>query len=259
MIFRSIFSRPKSVFIGLFAQMVLLPIMAFILNFFLDISPVLKVGFILIAACPGGTTANLVTLFLRGRLALSVTITAFNSFLILFTIPAIMNLALWIYLGREQDISLPFFNTVKEIFFTVLVPTIAGMIFRIYFPKTAVRIKRVVNYVMTLFLLFVFVGVILFEHKGDVNILGYKNLFFPAFILNASTMFAGYYASKLGGLRNRSRFTIAIQVGLQNSALAIYVASKLLGQSEMAMVAVVYGSFTLFTTAFWAWIMKKYL
>jgi BASS family bile acid:Na+ symporter len=253
------FSRPKGVFTGLFAQMVLLPVVAYIINLFLDVSPVMKVGFILIAACPGGTTANLVTLLLRGRLALSVTLTAFNSFLILFTIPAIINLALYIYLGREQDITLPFLATVRDIFITVLIPTLGGMIFRHYLPFAAERIKKPVNYIMTIFLLFVFVGVVFFEDQGEVSIFEYRYLILPAFILNVSTMFTGYYVSKLVGLKNRSRFTIAIQVGLQNSALAIYVASKLLGQSEMAIVAVVYGSFTLFTTAFWAWIMKKYL
>ena len=72
-------------------------------------------------------------------------------------------------------------------------------------------------------------------------------------------MFAGYFLALGAGIRNRGRFTIAIQVGLQNSALAIYVASKLLEQPEMAIVAIIYSSFTLFTTALWAYIMKKYL
>jgi len=72
-------------------------------------------------------------------------------------------------------------------------------------------------------------------------------------------MFAGHLLALISGIKNRGRFTIAIQVGLQNSALAIYVASKLLGQTEMAAVALIYSSFSLFTTTFWAYIMKRYL
>ncbi len=258
--FGQIFIKPKAVLTGLFAQMVVLPLFAFGLNYFWDISPVLKVGFILIAACPGGTTSNMVTLFLRGRLALSVTLTAFNSFLILFTIPAIVNLALLVYLGHQEQIQLPFDTTIKEIFLAVLLPTILGMLMKEFKPAWSTKLRTPLNYAMTLFLLLVFLGIVFFENNGsDKNILHYTNLFLPAFVLNVTTMFAGYLVSRFVGITNRGRFTIAIQVGLQNSALAIYVASKLLDQNEMAMVAVVYGSFTLFSTAFWAWIMKKYL
>ncbi len=257
--FGSILIRPKAIITGLVAQMVFLPVVAFIMNLFLQIPPELKVGFIIIAACPGGSTSNLVTLLLRGRLALSVTLTAFNSFLILFTIPAIIGLALAIYLGKQQEISLPFFVTVKDIFITVLLPTLVGMIFRYFYPGTAERMKKFVSYLVTGFLLFVFLGMIFFEKEETGSVLEYSNLVLPAFLLNVFTMFAGFYLAKLLRINHRGQFTIAIQVGLQNSALAIYVSSKLLGQSDMAMVAVVYGSFTLFTTAFWAWIMKKYL
>ena len=85
--FKKTFKRPKAVITGLVAQMILLPAIAFGINMFFDIDPIYKVGFVLIAACPGGTTSNLVTLFLKGRLALSVSLTAFNSFLILFINP----------------------------------------------------------------------------------------------------------------------------------------------------------------------------
>ena len=257
--FGIIFSRPKAIIIGLVAQMVLLPLIAFALNYFLDISPILKVGFVLIAACPGGTTSNLVTLFLRGRLALAVALTACSSFLILFTIPIIVNIALRIYEGHEEDIRLPFARTVLDIFLTVLLPTILGMLLRELRPAFANALRKPVNNLMLIFLLLVFVGIILFENQGSGDILRHKNLFLPSFLLNLISMVAGYLLALFSGINNRGRFTIAIQVGLQNSALAIYVASKLLGQNEMAIVAVVYGTFTLFTTAFYAYLMKRYL
>lgn len=257
--FTQIFKKPKAVITGLIAQMILLPAIAFAFNIFLDVSPIVKVGFILIAACPGGTTSNIVTLFLRGRLALSVTLTAFNSVLILFTIPAILHFALWFYLDKNQEIYLPVLVTIQSILLSVILPVIAGMIIKYYFPRQATFLRKPMNFIMTGFLLFVFAGIIMIEKNGDTGITSYFSLFLPAFLLNVVTMFSGYLFALATGINNRGRFTIAIQVGLQNSALAIFIASKMLGQNEMAVVAVIYGSFTLFTTAFWAWIMKKYL
>jgi len=257
--FKHTFKRPKAVITGLAAQMVLLPIIAFILNIFFDINPIYKVGLVLIAACPGGTTSNLVTLFLRGRLALSVSLTAFNSFLILFTIPLITNLALYMYEGLEANIELPVWETIGNMTLTVLLPTLTGMLYRHYFPGIVHRTEKIINISMTLFLLFVFIGMFTFENVGSAKLADYLFLFLPAFILNVISMFAGYLLALLTGIRNRGRFTIAIQVGLQNSALAIYVASKLLAQSEIAVVAIIYSSFSLFTTAFWAYLMKRYL
>ena len=102
--FKKTFKKPKALIIGLIAQMVILPSLAFLLNVFLPINPIYKVGLVLIAACPGGTTSNIVTLFLKGRLALSVTLTAFNSFLILFTIPSVIHLALQTRLSGQSKI-----------------------------------------------------------------------------------------------------------------------------------------------------------
>lgn len=257
--FKLTFKRPKAVITGLIAQMVLLPALAFTMNVFFDIDAIYKVGFVLIAACPGGTTANLVTLFLRGRLALSVSLTAFNSFLILFTVPLITNLALHIYEGLEADIHLPIFDTIWNMTLTVLLPTFIGMLYRHYFPSIVHKTEKLINISMSLFLLFVFLGIFIFENAGSAKLSEYLYLFLPAFILNIVSMFTGYGLALWTGIKNRGRFTIAIQVGLQNSALAIYVASKLINQAEMAIVAIIYSSFTLFTTAFWAYIMKKYL
>lgn len=257
--FKKTFNRPKAVIIGLIAQMVLLPIIAFVINFFIDIDPIYKVGFVLIAACPGGTTSNLVTLFLRGRLALCVALTAFNSFLILFTIPLIVHFALYLYEGLDASIEMPVLETTGNMLLTVLLPTFVGMLYRHYLPVAAQRSERPINISMTVFLLFVFIGIFAFESAGSAKFSDYAYLLFPAFLLNVFSMFAGYGFARILGIRNRGRFTIAIQVGLQNSALAIYVASKLLDQPEIAVVAIIYSSFTLFTTAGWAYLMKRYL
>ncbi len=257
--FNITFKRPKALITGLLAQMLLLPALAFILNLFFDIDPLYKVGLVLIAACPGGTTSNIVTLFMKGRLALCVTLTAFNSFLILFTIPLIIGLAIRMYEGTDHDISLPVWSTVGNMTLTVLLPTFLGMMFRQHYPAAAHKSERIISVSMVVFLLFVFIGIFAFEDSGTADFSDYAFLLIPTFLLNFVSMFAGYLLALLVKIRNRGRFTIAIQVGLQNSALAIYVASKLIGQPEIAIVAIIYSSFTIFTTAFWAFIMKRFL
>ncbi len=257
--FNTTFKKPKALFAGLVAQIMVLPVVAFVLNYFFDIDPIYKIGLVLIAACPGGTTSNIVTLFLKGRLALSVTLTAFNSFLILFTIPFVMKLAIYMYKGTELEINLPVWSTISNMLLTVLLPTVAGMMFRQYFPATALKSEKFINISMTVFLLLVFVGVFIQEDLGTAGWASYTFLLVPTFLLNFISMFIGYLLAFLIKIRNRGRFTIAIQVGLQNSALAIYVASKLIGEAEMAIVAIIYSSFTIFSTTLWAFIMKKYL
>ena len=257
--FGHIFKKPKAVITGLVAQMVILPIIAFLINAFIDIDPIYKVGLILIAVCPGGTTSNLVTLFLRGRLALAVALTAFSSFLILFTIPLIMHLALYIYEGLDTSIEMPVMETAINMTLTLLLPTVVGMSVRYYFAEIVQRAQKIINISMSLFLLFVFLGIFLFENTGSASFSEYAFLFVPTFLLNIISMFAGYFLALKAGIENRGRYTIAIQVGLQNSALAIYVASNLLNQPEMAIVAIIYSSFTIFSTTLWAFIMKKYL
>ncbi len=253
------FKKPKAVITGLIAQMILLPAIAFLINFFLPSSPTFMVGLILIAACPGGTTSNLLTFLLKGRLALSVSLTIFNSFLIIFTIPIIVNLALLLYLGKETEIDLPFGRTILEIFVTVLIPTLAGLLVNHYFPQFSERISRFVRISMTVFLLFVFAGIFIAEKGGNGNVFGYIPVYLPAILLNLVSMIAGYILSMAVRIKKRGRYTIAIQVGLQNSALAVYVASKMLDQMEMAVVAVVYGSFSFFSTWLWAYLLKKYI
>jgi BASS family bile acid:Na+ symporter len=258
--FRETFQKPRVIIIGLIAQMILLPIVAFMLNMFFDYGPIYKAGLVLIAICPGGTTSNLVTFFLKGNLALSVALTAINSFLIIFTIPLIMHFTLIHYEGIDTRIVLPVWETIANMFYTVLLPTIIGMVSLAYFPKFIARHERFINISITAFLLFVFTGVFIFDNIGTSEEMSeYAFLFLPAFLLNLISSFVGYYFSRALKIDNGRSFTIAIQVGLQNSALAIFVASKLLGQAEMALVAIIYASFTLFTTTLWAWLMKKYL
>ncbi|MFP4621108.1 MAG: bile acid:sodium symporter family protein [Bacteroidales bacterium] len=257
--FVNVFRFPKTIFIGLFAQMILLPLVAFIILSITNLPPEIKVGFIIIAACPGGSASNLLNHLLKGNVALCVSLTAMNSILIQITMPLIVNLGLLVYMGQEADIHLPIWETIFKVFFVTLLPTFAGVYVRTRNLKLALKLENPLKVFMTVLLFSVFAAIILLEEKeGGAGIFRYSYLLPYALALNLGSMMAGYFFARSLGLDNRNNFTISIEVGLQNSALAIFVASTLLNNREMAIVAVVYSSFTFFTTALFGYLTKKF-
>ncbi len=247
--FKSVFVQPKAVIFGVVGQLIILPAVAFLIAVLWPMDNVHKVGLILIAACPGGTSSNLVTFLLRGRLALSVTMTTVNSFFILVTIPLIIGLASKMFLGQEEQVEIGFWYLFSEILFTVLVPTLAGMVIHSWKPELTAKLRKPLRYVLPGILLTVF-AIVLFDDSGDgvKDLISNWVLFFPALLLNVGSMLIGYYLASLIGIRHRGSYTIAVEIGLQNSVLAIFLATSVLQYEGLALMAVIYGSFSFFVT-----------
>ena len=251
---------PKIVVAGVIAQMASLPVVAFVIAFLFPMPVYLKIGLILIACCPGGTMSNLVTYWLKGNIALCIALTAITSFLILITLPLIMNLALLVFAGYGESIRLPIGKTIVNVFLTTLLPSIAGYGVKNYWPGLAKKIEKPLEFIMTgaLFLIYLFI-VINNGNRPESEVSGYRLIILITFLLNVISMAIGFAFSRYLGVDNRDSYTISIQVGLQNSALAIFIASSLMNMPESAIVAVVYGSFTFFTTWLFAYLVKQYL
>jgi len=243
--FKNIIVYPRAILLGLVAQMILLPLIAFWVADGLNMPPEFKVGLVLIAACPGGASAGLINHLLRGNVALSVSLTSVNSFLTLFSLPFVVNLALERYLDQSARIVLPFARTIVDIGLLTLLPALVGVFIRYRKPMWARSMERPLRFIMPALLLLAFVGIILFERGGvEHSMEEASDLIWPNLQLNVLGMGLGYLLALLFRLGPTSRMTIAIEVGLQNSSLAIYVAQVMIGSSAMSMVAVVYGSFT---------------
>ena len=257
--FENVVRYPKAILIGLTAQMILLPLVAFTLMLFTDLPPIVKVGFVLISASPGGSAANLVNHLLRGNVALCVSLSALNSLLILITLPLIVNLGLMVFIGETHDINLPVTETILKIFYTTLIPTFTGVFIRHKNTRLAIKLETPMRYFMTFLLFAVFAALIFFEEKTTAEgVAKYTYLFPYALALNFFAMLTGYLFARRMGLNKRNNFTISVEVGMQNSALAIFVASSLLEHREMAMVAVVYSSFTFFSTLLFGYLGKRF-
>ncbi len=259
--FSRVFRYPKAILIGLGAQFLLLPLIAFIMAWLLPLEPLYKVGLILIASVPGGTASNLVTHMLKGRVALSVSLTSFNSFGILISIPLYLSLAIQFFLHEETKVSIGILETLREIMYSVVLPVIAGVLLNEFGPSRKLdKLKEPLRWILPAILLLVFSYALFFGSSGTkVNLLEHLNLYLPLLFFNVFTMLVGFYLARYSGIRHDGAFTIAIEMGLQNSALAILIATNILHSAEMSLMAAIYSSFTFFSTWFIAWFMKHRL
>ncbi len=256
--FTNIVRYPKPAITGIFSQVIILPIVAFLLFSFTNLDPYVKVGFILITACAGGSATNLITHILQGNLALSVSLTAINSLVILITLPLIVKLGLIIFIGEERSIHLNVINTVINILITIIIPTLIGMSIRNYFYVFAVRAQKPLKIILPLILFSVFAVMIFFEDENTNNsIKDYLYLIPWAILLNLISMAVVFFLAKNLRLGGKNNFTISIEVGLKNSIVGIYVAESLIGNHEIAMVSVVYGSVTFFSTLLFGYLAKR--
>jgi BASS family bile acid:Na+ symporter len=245
----------------LLSQMLALPIIAFGIAFVSGIEGAVAVGLILISICPGGATSNLVNFMVRANVALSLSITVVNSLITIFTIPLIAQLALNVFMKQEAHIQLSFTEAVWNIFRVTILPATAGILVRHFREKLASRLEDPLRYILPILLLLVYSGVLFLEKGGgqQITIGDFLRILPYTLILNVLAMLAGLYLPRLAGLKRINRVTIAVEVGLQNSTLAIYVAGSLIGNYTIATVAVVYGSFSFFTAWAFGYLSKKYL
>jgi len=256
--FRNIFLQPKAVIIGLCCQMILLPVIAWLIVRSGNIEPVFKVGLMIIAACPGGATSNLITYLLRGNVALSISMTALNSMLTLITIPLVVHFSLEAFNNEDTPFQLQVGMTILKVFLITIVPAFAGTRIRKNYPDFSIKLERPLRVVLPLLLMVVYAGVIFIDQgTGEGTRADFVKIFPYALLLNVLSMVSGFLFARIFRLRVKNQFTISIEVGLQNSALAIFVAASLLESNEMALVPVVYGSFSFFSTLLFGWSVKK--
>lgn len=259
--FKNIVLHPKAMLVGLFGQLIGLPVLAFGLASFMGFSPVLQAGLMLIAACPGGATSNYVSYLSRGNVALSISMTAINSFAAILTLPGILYLTFDYFMGDGvQPVSVPLGQTVMGIVFYTILPSIGGMLLRRYRRATALWLNKRLEWLMLSMLAVAFTGVMLEKDEAAAPVLLSFPLgwvFVAALLLNVSAMFLGYGMARLLRLSNADQVTIGIEIGLQNSMLAITVAGSILQNVEMAQVGVIYGSFTFFSAAAFGLLMSQ--
>ncbi len=243
--FKRVFTQPKAILTGLFNQLILLPVVGFVLISTLDMKPEIAIGLIILAACPGGTTSNLITHLAKGDLALSVSLTAVSSLVTLITIPFIVNLGIQHTLGQGTVIQLDITQSFIQIFAVVAIPIGIGMIIRAKRIDFALRMEKPVRIASALVFILVIIGILVKERE---NIMPYfQQAGLLSLVLNITTMALGFLSAKVMNLKFKQGVSIAIESGIQNGTLGIAIATVMLSNSSYAIAPAVYGLLMFFT------------
>ncbi len=236
--FKRVILAPKAKLVGLANQLLLLPSIAFGLVALFGLSAELAVGLMLIAACPGGPTSNLITHLARGDTALSVTLTAVASVITVFTIPLIVGASMGHFLGdAEAAIQLPFGKTVFQLMLVSIIPISVGMAVRVARQNLAVRMGKPVNVLSILFLALIILAAVMQEEDLAAQ---FAEAGWAVLSLNLLTMALGYGMAALWRLPLPQRISISIESGIQNGTLALAIALGILNSARIAVPAVVY-------------------
>ena len=257
--FKNIIAFPGALSIGLVAQMILLPLSAVILMLLSNFNPEVKVGFIIIALCPGGVTSNLVSYLLKGNVALSISLTVVNGILCMFSLPILVNLALDYFINQTHVIELPVFRTIQHIALVTVMPAALGLMIRNKLPKIADTLRPILKYLLPALLLFIFMTKMFAPvDKGGIALTQSELIEQGIWVLmlNFSGMFLGYLLGSSFKTSLQNKVTIMVEVGLQNTALALLIAGNILHNDNMQKPAMVYAILTFFSTLIFAWIIK---
>jgi BASS family bile acid:Na+ symporter len=238
--FKRVIVFPKAATIGLIAQLIGLPLTAFVLALIFDAPPAIAVGLVILAACPSGVTANAYSFAARADVPLCVTLSAITSVVTVFTIPFLIELALDVFFDESQALAISPTNMLLNLTTITLVPLAIGMLIRALFPAAAARavepIRKSVLYLMILVLL---LGVI----SSYQDILDYFATAGALVILmNLLTMGLGYGLAKAFRLPMPQIITITFEVGVQNLALAFAITFNILGRPDLAIAGLIYAA-----------------
>ena len=252
--FKRVVTIPRDFFIGFLGQVIILPIIAFILIHIISIPPEIALGVMVIAAAPGGVTSNILTKFANGDVALSVTLTAVVSLISVITVPLIVyNSAS--FLGFEITKEISMINIAVKMFFVVTVPVIFGMIVRSLMTDFIVSKTLFIQRLSVILFLVVFISIWVEEWDRIVSFITRAGL--VAFILNITMIFIGYYMAKFLASGLEQRKCISLECGLQNGTLAVFVATQLFDDIVFMVPTAAYALIMFVTSIIFVLIVRK--
>lgn len=252
--FRRVTRYPRAVLTGLILQVLILPAVAFALALAFGLPPELAVGLMLLAASPGGATANIYSHLARGDVALNITLTAINSLLCLLTLPLILNLSLEYFLGAGQYVPPPV-RKVIEVAVIIVLPVVIGMAVRARAPGFATRVEKPLRLLSVLVLALLVAVAVAQERDTLVEFFAVVGLACLSF--NLISMGVGYAAPITLKLPRRQAIAIAMEIGIHNGTLAIFIALNVLGNARISVPAAVYSLLMFVTAAVFAFLLNR--
>ncbi|MDC0232221.1 bile acid:sodium symporter family protein [Pelagibacteraceae bacterium] len=253
--FLRVIKQPRDFFVGTFSQIILLPIIAFVLVKLFSVSPELAIGVMIIAAAPGGVTSNILTSFARGDVALSISLTAIISLLSVITVPFIILTSLTLIEDSSLDLNISLINMAISMFLIVTVPVIIGMIFRKFASNASMKFEPIAKKISAVLFVIVLLGAILAEKNNIISYFAQAGLI--TLTLNVVMMIVAYYVAQLLASGTKQKKCITIECGLQNGTLAIFVATSIFGGGMYVIPAATYSLIMFLTSLIFIYLVRK--
>ncbi|MAV56765.1 MAG: symporter [Candidatus Pelagibacter sp.] len=253
--FLRVAKQPKDFLVGLICQLILLPIIAFLLLKIFNLPLEIALGVMIIAAAPGGVTSNVLTKFAKGDVALSISLTAIISLISIISVPFIVfkSAELLQVAGISKEISM--IGISMKMFLVVTLPVLIGMLIRKFATNFITSKSQLIERISVLLFVIVFAAIWVEEWK---NIMGYiKQAGLITFVLNIVMMFIGYYFAKFLASGVAQRKSISLECGLQNGTLAVFVASQLFNDIVYLIPTATYAIVMFMTSLVYVFIVRK--
>ncbi len=253
--FTRVAKQPKDFLVGLICQIILLPLIAFILVKLWPISPELAIGVMIIAAAPGGVTSNILTSFARGDVALSISLTAIISLLSVVTVPFILVTSLDLLGSENLSKNISLVSMAVTMFLIVVVPTLFGMMFRKFLSNVATKFESIGKKISAVLFVIVLFGAILAEKNNIISYFADAGLI--TLVLNILMMVIAFYIAQMLGTGVEQKKCISIECGLQNGTLAIFVGTSLFGGGVYVIPAATYSLIMFGTSLIFVFLVRK--
>ena len=252
--FKRVGRAPRAVAIALACQLLLLPAICFGLVVLFDLPALLGIGMLLLAASPGGTTANLFSHLFRGDVALNITLTAINTVIAVVTLPLITGLAI-AYYDRQDDVTMPLVEIVK-VFALILLPVGLGMLVNDRTPDFARRMDKPVRIGSAVILAILVVGIMVDQRDNIGSYIADVGLLAALFC--SISLVVGYVVPRAAGVADDQAIASSFEIGVHNGTLAIFVAVEILDSTRISVPAAVYSLIMFLFAALWGmWVSKQ--
>ena len=253
--FSNVFRKPKNFLIGLTSQLIFLPIVGLTLVIIWPLPIEIAIGVMLIAAAPGGVTSNILTFFAKGDIALSVSLTAVMSLLSAVSVPIVLAISIGLIRDSSLPDSISLTGIALSMFLIVTLPVLLGMGVRSFLNSLTLKIEKSARFISTLLFVLVLVGAILAERENVVSYFAQTGL--VVLTLNILMMLIAFYWSGFFGMGIAQKKAIAIECGLQNGTLAIFVGTSLFGGGLYIIPAATYSLVMYLTSLIFIYFIKN--
>ena len=253
--FTRVFQNPKEFFVGLICQLIVLPVIAYLLVIILKTPIELALGVMLIAAAPGGVTSNVLTKFANGDVALSISLTAFSSLISIVSVPYIVFLSIELFDISYIEKEISMLGISLKMFFVVTVPVITGMIIRRFADEFIIKNMKIIQKISIALFVIVFIAIYIEEWDSIVMFLTKAGII--AFTLNVVMMIVGFYTAKFFASGVAQQRCISLECGLQNGTLAVFVGTQLFNDMTYMVPTAAYALIMMTTSVLFVLFLRK--